>query len=121
MDQELANAQKKYVMDGIVAKLAKPIGYRADREPDASWYRPPLEEEHCGEGEIKITRDRFLKDMLDKGMSQEDAMRHLVNSFPYICDSEESYQRFLNTLQKKNEPPPPPPPDPQPMPDMAAR
>jgi len=43
MDEEYA--RKKALMDAIVAKMAeksysKPLGFRADREPDASWYRP---------------------------------------------------------------------------------
>jgi len=43
MDEE--QVRKRELMDWIVAGMAgnhyqKPTGFRADREPDASWYRP---------------------------------------------------------------------------------
>jgi len=38
MDNE--QAKKQEMMARIVSGLAKPLGWRADREPDATWHRP---------------------------------------------------------------------------------
>ena len=40
MDSE--QARKQEMMARIVSGLAKPLGWRAGREPDATWHRPSL-------------------------------------------------------------------------------
>jgi len=82
-------------------------GYRAGREPDASWFRPsnhrpcaPDLEEQCIDGEVKITREQFLNDMLRRGISRETAVDLLEHSSEYECMDMDSYKRMLDTVQK---------------------
>jgi len=74
------------IVDRVV-KNGKPIGYRADREPDASWYRPsPHKPPKKGEIEYRRREEDRIQKMKDSfyfksqkffGREEEDILKQM--------------------------------------------
>jgi len=96
----------KSLREIVAERIGKPLGWRADREPDASWHRPSYHRpgdslDKCGEGEVRITREQFFSDMRNRGIPLREAINVLNHSDLSDCTSMDSYKRFLDTLQDR--------------------